>query len=243
MNKRIKLLLTALIAAITCSIAAGGASANRSIEIRGGPEVQAEGLLRFVGTEGDTSREITCDITLRRTVAAVIAKVRGTLFGKLTGIRILRGETARSPHCRHGFFIREVHDITPLTAPRTPCTHREDVPGQLTYDCSGAEARLWKLIYDSFQGTLPRITGINFHIQRVQFRLLLLGPFGETVECLYEGDAFGLITVNAEGTITRAETRRELTRLPQIESTGLCPERGTFEARFTVRPTLTIRLL
>jgi hypothetical protein len=238
MFKRTRLLFTALCAVIVCSFAAGTASANRSIEIAGGPQVQAEGRLQFIGTEGESAVEITCDITLLRTVTRLIPKIHGTLFGKLTGILIDRGEVNRTQRCRHGSFVREGHDIIPLN-----CTHSETGNGILRWNCSGAPAGLWKLLYLSFQGTLPRITGISFLIQGTQFQLRLLEPFGGTIECLYEGLSFGLITVNAEGTITRARAVRELTGLTRIRGSFLCPARGSFAGEFNVRPTLTIRLV
>jgi hypothetical protein len=243
MHKRTKLLVTALLAVFVCSLAASSAYANRSIRIAGGPRVQSESLLTFKGEGEGGAREITCDVTLLRTVAEVIPKTSGTLFGKVTGVAIDRGETARSPRCRNGGFIRLTHDIVPLIGPERECLHnREDGRGRLLWDCSRAEARLWKLIYDSFQGTLPRIEGINFHIQNVQFTIRILGPFGETQDCLYEGNGFGLIVVNADGTITRARAVEPTTRLPRIRGGGLCPARGSFTGSFLVRPTLTITL-
>jgi hypothetical protein len=241
MLKRTKLLLTALLAIAVCSLAAGSASASRSIEVRGQvrSEVEAEGRLTFLGTEGERGREITCELILVRTIANVIPKIRGTLFGKVILIIINRGGTTRSPNCTHGSSIREVHDILPLN-----CTHSETGTGILIWDCKRAPAGLWKLIYLSFQGTLPSIDGINFHIQGVQFRLLLLEPFGGTQECLYEGNAFGLIEIAREtGVISRARAVRELTGLTRIRGGILCPARGTFSGEFRVRPNLTIRLI
>lgn len=240
MHKRTKMLLTALVAVFACSFGAGGASASRSIEVRGGAGgVQAESQLTFFGTEQNRALEVTCDITLLRTVASIIPKTTGTLFGKLTAIRINRGGTTRSPACGHGSFIREVHDVVPLN-----CTHREAGGGVLVWDCTRAPAGLWKLRYRSFQGELPSINGINFWIQGTQFNLILLEPFGGTIECLYEGDSFGLITVTQPGsTITRAEAVTAATALARLRGSGLCPARGTFRGTFAVRPTLTIRLL
>jgi hypothetical protein len=239
MHKRMKLLLTALIAVFACSLPAGSASANRSIEVRGGPQVQAHARLRFLGTEGAASTEILCDITLLRTITSRIPKIPGTLFGKVTGILINRGGTTRCPACGHGSFIREVHDIVPLE-----CTHSEAGDGILRWNCSRARPELWKLIYLSFQGTLPRITGINFRIRGIKFNLVLLEPFGGTLECLYEGEGHGLIVVNADSTITRARAVRELTSLRRVSGRGFgCPAAGTFEGEFRVLPTLTIVLV
>jgi len=246
MHTHAKHLLIALTATLVLSLAASAASANRSIEVRGGPGVEASARATFMGTELEEGRQIICDITLRRTVTSRIPKTAGTLFGKITGIRIDRGGagTGRSPNCRHGNLIREIHDIIPLIGPERPCTHSEDRAGNLTWDCRAAEARLWKLIYDGFQGTLPRIEGINVHIQNIQLRIDLLGPFGETVRCLYEGNVFGLIRIRQpEGTVTRATAVEERTAIPGISIAAPCPARATFRAEYEIRPTLTIALL
>jgi hypothetical protein len=235
--------MTAVVALGILSFAAGSAAASRSIEIRGGPSVSAEGALTFNSTRGEF--DIICNVTLRRTLGSRIPKTTGTLFGKITGITYDRGGagTERSPNCRHAGIVREVHDIIPLIGPERPCTHSEDGRGRLTYDCSRAEARLWKLIYDSFQGMLPRIEGINFHIQNVQYPLRNLDAFGVTQDCLYEGNVFALIVVNADGTITRVRVSSVRTALPRISGSFFCPERGTLSGNFSVRPTLTIALL
>jgi hypothetical protein len=246
MHKHAKHLLIALTAAFALSLAASAANANRSIEVRGGPNVEASSRATFIGTELSRGFQIICDITLRRTVTSSIPKTAGTLFGKITGIRINRGGagTGRSPNCQHGEIIREVHDIVPLIGPERPCTHSEDRAGNLTWDCTRAEARLWKLIYDGFQGTLPRIEGVNVHIQNIQLRIDLLGPFGETIRCLYEGNSFGLIDIRQpEGTATRARAEERRTAIPGIGITSPCPARATFRGEFEIRPTLTIALL
>jgi hypothetical protein len=246
MHKRTKLVITTLLALLACSLIASSASANRSIELRGaGGGVQAAGRITLFGEGESRGAEITCDVTLLRTVTGLIPKMRGTLFGKLTGIALDRGETTRSPHCRHGSIIREVHDMVPLLGPERPCPHRELGGGVLLYDCSTAAMGLWKLIYLSFQGTLPRIAGIDISIAATQFLLRLLEPFGGTTECLYEGTVFGLIEIREpEATVTGGRIVEALTRLPLRRSRGIgCPETVTLLGEVNVRPTLTIRLL
>jgi hypothetical protein len=129
-----KLLFVLLTAALGLSLAAGGASANRSIEVRGGERgVSAEGRLRFETVSGGNA--ILCDVTLRRTITRLIPKIPGTLFGKVTGIAIDRGETTSSPHCGFASPLTGVIDIQPLIGPERPCTHSENGRGILTYDC------------------------------------------------------------------------------------------------------------
>jgi hypothetical protein len=238
MCKRTKLLVTALVAGFVCSFAAGSASANKSIEVRGGPAVKAEGRLIFVGTEEELNREVTCDVTLLRTITGNFPKIGGTQFGKITSILIDRGESSRSPHCRTGSAFRLTHDIALLN-----CSHSEAGAGILRWDCSRAPAGSWNLLYDSFQGTLPRIEGINFHIASSQFRLRLLEPFGGAVECLYEGSAFGLLVVSPIGAITRGRAVRGLTALIRNSGGVLCPARESFEGDILVKPTLTVALV
>jgi hypothetical protein len=253
MHNRINLVTVALIALLALALATGAASANRSIEVRGAERgVTASGKLTFNGSELAQSNEITCDITLLRTVTRTIPKISGTLFGKVTGVAIDRGETTRSPNCRHGESIVVVLDIIPLielpTGPSGeilhPATHRELGRGVLLWDVSGAPAGLWKLIYDSFQGTLPAITGINFHIQGTQFKLRFQVPLFGLIECLYHGNAYGLIEIVRE-TITRGRAVLARTRLERVLGSGLCPPDGTFNTAVGLRvsPTLTIRLL
>jgi len=229
------IMLCAVLAVL--ALGASSASANRSIQVAGGPGVQASARIQFLGTEGEPGREVTCDLTLLRTVSSSVPKTSGTQFGRVTAVMIDRGGTTRSPHCGHGSFIREIHDIIPLE-----CTHSETGNGILRWDCSGARSERWRLIYDSFQGTLPGITGVNIHIAGEQLGFRLLEPFGGTIECLYEGNVFGLLNVTA-GTVTRARAVRELTALARVSGSGICPARGSFSGEFAIRPTLTIRLV
>jgi len=84
---------------------------------------------------------------------------------------------------------------------------------------------------------------VNIHVAGEALGFTLLEPFGATVECLYEGNIFGLLEVAAEGTVSRGRSVRELTGLTRIRGSGLCPARGTFTVSFIIRPTLTIRLI
>jgi hypothetical protein len=234
MRTHIKLPLAALTAALVLSIAASSAFANRSLEVRGGPNVQSETRFTFRSESGTI---IICDVTLRRTVARVIPKSPGTLFGKVTGIRIDRGENVESPHCASNGGA--VQNMQPLE-----CVHSEEGRGFLTYDCTRAPARLWKLIYDSFQGTLPRIQGLNVHIQGALIFMTITSNFGFPFECLYEGSLYGLLRVRAaESTIAEATTVTERTSLRGIRAPIPCPPVLTVESTEGIRPILTIRLL
>lgn len=217
--------------------------ANRSIEIRGMAEgigINATSRLTFIGTEGSAALSVICDVTLFRTTGHRTPKVSGTRFGRVTALQVNRGGSTRSPSCGHGSFIREVHDIVPLSLPTVPARHREVGGNVLLYDLFTSE---WHLIYDSFQGTLPRIEGINFHIQGFKFSLFLLEPFGGTIECLYEGNAFGLFEIRETGTLERASAVRALTRFSRTRGSTMCPGSGSLEGSFNLQPRLTIILL
>jgi hypothetical protein len=232
MYQRVRMGVCALVAAVVCSLAAGSASANRSIEVRGGSGITAESRITFGGTERSATRTVICDITLMRTVTSRIPKTNGTQFGSVTGVQIDRTR----PVCRHGSFIREITDITPLAGGRAG-GHTEDRRARLLYTVT------WELVYDGFQGTLPRIEGVNIHVSNYQTNLTAFDPFGGSVECLYEGNVFGLIPVTETGVASRASVVTERTALNRVRGGTVCPARATFEGEFNLRPTLTIALI
>jgi len=243
-------LLVAFIA-FALALSASTATASRSIQVRGlpiGGGASAASLLTFGATEGARALQLICDVTLLRTVASSIPKIAGTLFGKVTGVAIDRG--INGEHCRSGEFIRRLLEIIPLRERAVGGvlqfgTHTELGNGVLLYVVTGGRPELWKLIYDSFQGTLPRIEGINFHIQGVQFKLRVQEAlFGILIECLYEGSVFGLIRIQREtGAVTGATVVEERTRLARVLGAGSCAERSTFRGTFAIRPALTIALV
>jgi len=232
-----KWLTTALGVVLALAFLTSTATANRSISVEGGARsVSAAGQLKFGESRLDVTKEITCDVTLLRTIGASIAKTSGTLFGKVTGVAIDRGGNL-SEHCRKGSNVQGVGQITPL-----PGVHRELGSGVLLWDVSGANPELWKLIYDSFQGTLPSISGINFHIEHTQFefREFLVG--GVSFSCLWEGPAYGLIEISA-GAARTARAVLERTELRRISGSILCPSPARFEGTFSITPTINIRLV
>jgi hypothetical protein len=258
MNRGIRIIARPIVAILTVTVfalPAGTASASRSIEIRGaGRGITASGKVTFNGTTLEPSTEISCDITLLRTVTSAVPKTAGTQFGKLIGVAINRGAATTSPRCSHGSSIVEILDIIPLieepTGPNRevlhPATHRELGGGVLLYDLSPSPAGLWQLIYDSFQGSLPTITGVNIHMRGEQIKIRYQVPLFGLIECLYAGNVFGLIEIVREtGVVTRARSVLETTRLERVLGSGLCPERGTFSTPegLRVSPTLTIRLV
>jgi hypothetical protein len=91
MSTRVKLLMTALTAALVLSLGVGTATALRSISLERLPtEVVGQGPITFVG--GAT--QVICNVTFLKTLSRLIPKINGTLIGKITGVRI------DIPNCR-----------------------------------------------------------------------------------------------------------------------------------------------
>jgi hypothetical protein len=234
-----KLILASLVAAFALAIGVSTATALRSIQITNIPaeEVKAESVLTFGEREAGgrlrPERQIICNVTLLRTISTLIPKRTGVLFGKVTGVAIDR-RSCRSP-------IGGIEEIAVLLSEgdANQATHRELGNRVLLYDLRPAPAENWKLIYDSFQGELPTITGLNFHIQNTFFRIRVF------FNCLFHGEAFGLIAIErATGTVTGASAVLGLTRLPRAYE-AFCPianGTGTFSGNFSI-PALRIRLL
>jgi len=79
----------------------------------------------------------------------------------------------------------------------------------------------WHVRYESFEGTLPNITGINLLLEGASF---LITEFG--VSCLYRGQARGTAVREAGGAITlRADPNR---LIPKSSGGILCPANGRF---------------
>lgn len=93
----------------------------------------------------------------------------------------------------------------------------------------------FKLRYDAFLGTLPRITGVQ--LVALGFRLLVRSTSGT---CLYEADLPLLVTFPSReeaNSVRIAET----TRLRLISGGG-CPEQGTLAGTLNLRPAQALLL-
>jgi len=118
----------------------------------------------------------------------------------------------------------------------------EDRRGVILYDLSRAPALFWRLVYDSFQGTLPNIMGLSYHIENILIQWRVLETMGALYECLYRGErTLGLLDVFT-GRITG--DRHVLSRTIWSRESGslLCPRSATFSGFFAT-PALTIALL
>jgi hypothetical protein len=116
---------------------------------------------------------IECEVTLVKTISRVIPKTEGILIGKVTDVRI------DAPRCVASNGARVT--ITPLGL--------------------GVE-ELWRLFYKSILGTLPRITGARFRIERLQVLLEIGG-----VNCLFQGFVEGLALISS-GVVGNLRTLR-----------------------------------
>jgi len=242
MRLSMRFALNALLAALVLALGTSSAWANRIIEIRGAERgVVSSGVVTFNEPRLPAETAITCDITILKTISNRIPKTRGTLFGKVTGIAIDRGTPAAS-HCRLGAMITRLEDIVPLSEARIPGVHRELGNGILLYTVTGGRPELWKLIYDGFQGELPEIEGINYHIQGAQLRANFSTPFG-ALACLYAGSWFKLIVIDEFKLARFLRLVLERTILARQEGGLLCPAQLTASGTLTLTPQLSIALL
>jgi hypothetical protein len=230
-------IVAALVMAFLLTSLTGTATALRSIQIEGAAgEIPVSGLLKFSQEGGLELASITCKVTLLRTISTIIPKRTGVLIGRVTGVAIDRG-TPEATHCTLR-SIRTLEEVSVLPGP-----HRELGAGVLLYSTVGPN-ELWKLIYDSFQGSLPAIEGINFHVVSSQFLLAFTDAIARRFRCLYQGDVYGLIRVEAGGGIRTGEVVLSRTRLGATTLAGSTEcTRGTLSGTFTVGQNLRIRLL
>lgn len=99
-------------------------------------------------------------------------------------------------------------------------------------NCVGGGATLlqeslpWHIRYDSFTGSLPRVTGERLQIVLVAFR------FNVGFECLYRSTAaepmFGIANIEPNGLVTGL-TLDNATTVPRAEGSIFCPASGRFE--------------
>lgn len=211
--------MAALAAALVMAFATSGASANRSLEVRGAEGgVAISSSLTFNGTELRPETAVVCPVTLLRTLSRIIPKIEGTLMGSVIGVAIDK------PRCTGA------EEIVVLSAEGTIARSRELGNGVVLYEV------LWNLVYVGFTGNLPEISGIIKYIRETRFRLRIIG-----VSCLFTGDAYGNVAVSRR-TVTGGSADLARTRLRKV-SEFFCPfPTGTFSGTFRVPP-LTIALL
>jgi hypothetical protein len=104
--------------------------------------------------------------------------------------------------------------------------------------CNGGGATIltatlpWHIMYDSFTGTLPTITGVNTLLTRTAY---LVNVFG--VNCLYQENGVnrsrGRINVGAGGVVGTLTPDANI-QLPKFSGSFLCPSSAGFQGAGTV---------
>ncbi|HEX5146187.1 MAG TPA: hypothetical protein VFV85_04125 [Conexibacter sp.] len=208
-----------MLAAVVLATAASGGAEAKKLSLSGGASAISWSSLTFSGLGGLIT--IRCPVSVAGSFhSATIAKVRGSLIGNVTGA------------------ILDQSRCTGGTATLLNGTER------LPSGSTAANTLPWHIIYDSFTGTLPNITGVRVGLVGLAL-LVNVSILGSTVSCLYlataREPAFGTALLEA-GRVTglRAE---EGTSVPVATGQpGACPSRGSFSGTATV-PSTTIRLI
>jgi hypothetical protein len=212
MTIRFKVLMAAMTAVLALSFAVGTANALRSLSISGPTTLTLNGQLTFTSSAGS----VECNATITKTVSRTIPKIDHILIGKITRVDVER--TIPSRTCRASFSRLNNIEI--------PRLEREET------------ARILKGV---ILGTLPRITGILFLVER------FLASFETdfTGTCPYESPARGLpvlAPVEARGDIGRL--RLEPNAAVRLEPHGLfCPATGELLGEMTPLQTTNVRLI
>jgi hypothetical protein len=104
----------------------------------------------------------------------------------------------------------------------------------------GSATSLWTLLYQSFLGTLPTVTGIAVTLEQIQ-ALVELSVFA-TSSCLYAGNVGLLATVEGRGSLERLRTSGRTEVALSRTLAGICPESGRFVAdlRWVAPPRLVL---
>jgi hypothetical protein len=202
MRTRSKLLFTALITALMLTAAVGTASANRIriTEQRFTATWPREAQLTFSGS----GFEIACEVTIEGSFHySTFLKTR-SLVGHVTKARVGPIENCRK------------NGITSVAILGTNAEGRLTTP--------------WHVLYDSFRGTLPRISGIRLALVGAEF-LLQESIFGES--CLYRSTAarpaFGIVNTRTENGVVSGLTADNTSEIPYNSGGfGFCPSSGTF---------------
>jgi hypothetical protein len=198
MRSRSKLLLTALTAALVMAATVGTASA-RNLELA---EVQDQRStatwtpLEATGLGGLI--RMRCNVTLRGSFHyRTIAKTR-SLIGYITSAALTRTCTGGEAFILNGTERLPNGTTTTNTLP-------------------------WHITYDSFTGTLPRITGLRLAAIGASYLLIALGN-----ECLYRSTstepAFGIINVTTATSVASSLSADGNSSIPLSATlSGSCP--------------------
>jgi hypothetical protein len=194
MHVRTKLLITTLGAAVVLAAAVGTATARR-LEINNQFIRVVWNELKFV-EGGGGGPVFTCPVTLEGSFhSRTISKVSGQLIGYITRAALTRANCVLAGGAENIRFLNGVEEPT-NTLP-------------------------WHVRYDSFEGTLPAITGVRLQIIGFGWLVTMVG-----VSCLYKSTEaapfFGNAILNVGQVVTNLRLREERT-IPKFAGGALCP--------------------
>lgn len=215
-----KIIFAALAATFLLALVAGTASALRSISVNNTRTESKSRALTFKAVR--ESFGVVCEVTFLRTLSAAFPKTIPILTGSTIGVRI--------ENCRDTVFGAAA-TVSVIESGGRRCGLR----GEL---CPVA----WRLFYQGFVGTLPRITGTKFDEERTNF---LIEDAIANKACEYEGDGWGQNEIaEATGAVTGGRALAEHTQRLKATLRGTCETSGEFRGSFGAPvPGVTIRLI
>jgi hypothetical protein len=221
MRRRARPIFVLLTAALMLSLAVGTAAALRSINIRragGTNTIGATASVTFNSPEQPEVR-IVSNVTLAGELESSIQKRERAVFGHIT-------------ECR---------------AANTTASGRAGITAIARCEALVEPNRSWRLIYKTFLGTLPNITGVLFIVERAGF-LIAARVFGARAnECLYEGEIGALASERARGLnfteIRILEAERVRISLELEHALATCNQTGSLSGNFTLQNRLEVSLV
>jgi hypothetical protein len=219
MHVRKRAMAMALTVALILAIGASAATASRTLEIEGNTTTWTLNQ-RAIEFLFATAGGIRCDLTLTKTLVRRVPKTAEAAFGRVTDVRV------------------------------NGCVGTAGL-GEIEVVVLGIEAGntgLWKLFYQSFLGTLPRISGVRIRLIKAQIRFRFRAGLFD-FNCLYENPEAQRVEmlerVEARGAVGNLTFLREARIVSQkiiAGETGNCPEALELLAEEMV-PQQRVRLL
>jgi hypothetical protein len=166
---------------------------------------------------------IRCNVTIRKTYTPIFPKRAGTVIGNIIEYALPRPETCELAGARRLNIINTI---------------------------GVGVAERWRIVYKTFLGTLPEITGILFEWQRIEKEFEIEETFANLF-CIYNNEgvagSLGLLARVNRGIIERLrtlETPAEVTEKQlQAFSSARCPMRMRLKYELTPAGELRLTLL
>ena len=174
---------------------------------------------RFTAIIGEIT--IRCNVTIRKTYTPIFPKTERTVIGHIIEYILPAPETCELAGARRLLLINKIG--------------------------IGVEER-WRIVYKTFLGTLPEITGILFEWQRIEKEFEIEENGGANLFCIYNNEgiagSLGLLARVVRGVIERLrtlETPAEVTeKALQPFSSARCPAR--MRLKYELTPTGNTRV-